>query len=253
MASGSVSGTVGIGPSEVELLKTAPYSSFKGPFISQASFDLGRLNGKWTIFDSHQHKISEWEFADGERQGNFTWWFPNGQKMRECHFDNGEMNGRLMEWAPNAKLVTQETYDHGRRLGSHVEKHRSGGNKSEGPYLFAREVVQTPDDWWNAKPAVYTKQGKDERHGHWVAWYPNGQKQTEGEYEHDVPVGEFTWWYANGQRPSKVNTATASSRANGSGGTRTVRSRSKAITGRDIRLDNGPGGITKEKLLVLRS
>ena len=66
---------------------------------------IGQLNGKWTIYDSHQHKISEWDFADGERHGNFTWWYPNGQKMRECHFDGGEMNGRLMEWAPNAQLV----------------------------------------------------------------------------------------------------------------------------------------------------
>ena len=185
---------------EVELLKAVPYNSFNGPFISQASFDLGRLNGKWTIFDSHQHKISEFEFVDGERHGNFTWWFPNGQKMRECHYDNGEMNGQLLEWGANSKLVTQETFEHGRRLGSRTEKHKAGGNKSEGLYLFAREVVQTPDDWWNAKPAVYTKQGKDERHGHWIVWYPNGQKQTEGEYDHDVQVGEFTWWYANGQR-----------------------------------------------------
>ena len=72
---------------EIELLKAVPYNSFHGPFISQASFDLGRLNGKWTIYDSHQHKISEWEFVDGERHGNFTWWFPTGQKMRECHYE----------------------------------------------------------------------------------------------------------------------------------------------------------------------
>jgi uncharacterized protein len=185
---------------DVELLKTAPYSSFRGPYISQASFDLGQLNGKWIIFDSHQHRISEWEFVDGQRHGNFTWWYPNGMKMRECQYEGGEMHGKLMEWAPNARLVSQATYEHGRKLGSRTEKHRSGGNKNEGSYLFAREVVQTPDDWWNAKPAVYTKQGKDERHGHWIAWYPNGQKQTEGEYDHDIQVGEFTWWFANGQR-----------------------------------------------------
>ena len=44
--------------SDVELLKTSPYSSFRGPFISQASFDSGRLSGKWTIQDSHR-KMSE--------------------------------------------------------------------------------------------------------------------------------------------------------------------------------------------------
>ncbi len=185
---------------DAELLKTVPYSLFHGPFISQATFDLDRLDGKWTIYDRHQHKISEWEFVDGERNGNFTWWFPTGQKMRECHFEGGELNGQLLEWGPNSRLVAQETYEHGRKLGPRIEKHRSGGNKSEGLYLFAREIVKTPDDWWNAKPAVYAKQGKDERHGHWVTWYPNGQKQSEGEYDHDVQVGQFSWWFANGQR-----------------------------------------------------
>jgi antitoxin component YwqK of YwqJK toxin-antitoxin module len=185
---------------EVELLKAVPYNAFKGPFISQASFEAGRLSGKWTIFDSSQHKISEFEFVDGERHGDFTWWFPNGQKMRECHYESGEMNGQLVEWAQDSRVVTQVTFDHGRRLGSRAEKHTAGGNKSEGRILFAKEILQTGDDWWNAKPAVYTKQGKDERHGHWTVWFPNGQKQVEGDYDHDVQIGEFTWWYANGQR-----------------------------------------------------
>ncbi len=186
--------------SDVELLKTSPYSSFRGPFISQASFDSGRLNGKWTIHDSHQRKISEGEFVDGQRQGTFTWWYPNGQKMRECQFEAGEMHGPRLEWAPNARLTAQASYEHGRKLETRTEKYPSGAKKSEGDYLVAREIVQTPDDWWNMQLAVYTRQGNDERHGPWITWYPNGQKQTEGLYEHDVPVGEFTWWYANGQQ-----------------------------------------------------
>jgi len=185
---------------EVELLKTAPYSSFQGPFISQASFDQDQLNGKWCIFDSHQHKISEFEFADGERHGNFTWWFSSGQKMRECHYDGGELNGQFLEWGQDSRLILQVAYEHGRRLGSRAENYPAGGKKSDGLYLFAKEVVQTPDDWWNAKPAAYTKQGNDERHGHWIVWYSNGQKEVEGEYDHDIQVGEFTWWHANGQR-----------------------------------------------------
>ena len=65
---------------EVELLKTIPYNQYHGVMISQATFDLGKMNGKWTIYDSHQHKISEWEFVDGQRNGTFSWWYPNGQK-----------------------------------------------------------------------------------------------------------------------------------------------------------------------------
>jgi len=66
--------------------------------------------------------------------------------------------------------------------------------------LFARDVEQTPDDWWNCKIHTATKTGKDEKHGAWTSWHSNGQKQLEGTYEHDVQVGPFTWWHSNGQK-----------------------------------------------------
>jgi antitoxin component YwqK of YwqJK toxin-antitoxin module len=45
-----------------------------------------------------------------------------------------------------------------------------------------------------------TKTGADERHGPWSSWHPNGQRQLEGTYDHDLQVGLFTWWHANGQK-----------------------------------------------------
>jgi antitoxin component YwqK of YwqJK toxin-antitoxin module len=75
-----------------------------------------------------------------------------------------------------------------------------GGKKSEGTYLFPKEVEQTADDWWNCKLATVTKTGGEEKHGPWMSWYSNGQAQLEGAYEHDVQVGRFTWWHPNGQK-----------------------------------------------------
>jgi uncharacterized protein len=185
---------------EVELLTKPPYNGFQGPFISQATFTDGKLDGKWTIYDGKQHRISEWEFADGDRHGRSTWFYPSGRKMRETDYNKGEIDGQLLEWNADAKLVVKDTYQQGRKLAPRTEKHAAGATKSEGLYLFAKEIVQTPDDWWNAKTAVYIKTGKDEKHGPWVAWYPNGQKQAEGEYRNDVQVGKFVWWYENGQK-----------------------------------------------------
>jgi antitoxin component YwqK of YwqJK toxin-antitoxin module len=67
-------------------------------------------------------------------------------------------------------------------------------------YLFAKIVVKSPDDWWNARLAIFTTIGKDEKHGIWNAWYPAGQPQMRGEYRNDVEVGQFVWWYPNGQK-----------------------------------------------------
>jgi antitoxin component YwqK of YwqJK toxin-antitoxin module len=185
---------------EVSLFNEAPYNQFQGPFISQATFENGRLHGIWTIFDSKQQKISEIEYADGVRNGMATWWYANGRKMQEFVYREGAIDGELLQWDANAKLIVRDTYQTGRKLAAKVNYHTGGQKKSEGLYLYAQLIVESADDWWSAKPAVYTQQGKDERHGPWIAWHPNGQIQLEGKFHRDAEVGRFTWWYANGQR-----------------------------------------------------
>ncbi len=185
---------------EVDLIGSNPYVTYTGPFISQAVFQNGKLHGKWAIFDSKQHKISEIEFADGERNGNATWWYASGKRMREITYKDGLIDGQYLEWSPENKLVIKDTYQAGRKLAPKIEYHTGAQKKSEGMYLFAKDVVKTPDDWWNARLATSVKEGKDEKHGPSTTWYPSGQVKMQATYENDVPVGHFTWWYSNGQK-----------------------------------------------------
>jgi len=197
-----------------ELFKTSPYNQFEGPFVSQASFQEGKLHGVWSIYDSKQRKISQIEFTYGQRHGKAVWWYPTGRKMREADYSDGLLDGKLLAWDVDATQLTNDTYQAGRKLASKVEYYGNGEKrsprnrnkrstaqkKSVGVYLHAKLVVDTPDDWWNAKFATYTTEGRDEKHGLWASWYPSGQKQMSGSYENDVEVGKFTWWYANGQK-----------------------------------------------------
>jgi len=185
---------------EVDLIKTMPYEQFTGPYISQATFNGGKLEGKWTIYDAKQHKISEIGFSGGQRHGKSTWWYASGQKMREIDYRDGEIDGQYVEWTPDNRPIVRDTYQGGRKLARKSAEYSSTQKKSEGTYLFAKDVVRTPDDWWNAHLATYEKQGKDEKHGPWTAWYITGQKQMLGEYRNDAQVGKFTWWHANGQK-----------------------------------------------------
>ena len=185
---------------EADLLTRMPYQQFQGPFISQATFQYGKLDGKWTIYDSKQRKITEWEFTGGKRHGKSVWWYGNGQKMREVTYRDGEIDGEYLEWNQDAKPLVKETYQGGRRLATKVAYHSNQQKKSEGSYLFAKEIEKSGDDWSECKLATYEKQGKDEKHGAWVSWYPTGQKQMDGAYRNDAQVGKFTWWHPNGQK-----------------------------------------------------
>ena len=121
------------------------------------------------------------------------------------------------------QIVSKETYQHGRRLAGRTDRDPAGGRKTEGLYLFAKEVVKTPDDWWDGKLAVYIKTGKDEKHGPWVSWYPSGNgtpkasiattcrwansaggmptaRRPRGAYIDGEQDGKWVWWHENGQK-----------------------------------------------------
>jgi antitoxin component YwqK of YwqJK toxin-antitoxin module len=187
--------------SEAPILRAAPYKDFPGPYVSQGTFENDKLNGFWTIYDGKLRKISQWRFVDGRRHGLSIWWHSNGNKMREIEFRDGDIDGHLIEWAPAGSVLTRETYQAGRKLAQKTTFHKDRKQKkSEGMYLFAKDAEKTPDDWWNCKLVETTKTGADERHGPWSSWHPNGQRQLEGTYDHDLQVGLFTWWHANGQK-----------------------------------------------------
>jgi antitoxin component YwqK of YwqJK toxin-antitoxin module len=186
---------------EAPLMGTTPYKEFAGPFVSQATFQNGQLNGYWTIYDGKLHKISQWRFVDGKRHGLSIWWHPGGRKMREIEFRDGDIDGHLVEWSPEGAAVTKETYQAGRKLAQKTSHYKDGkAKKSQGMYLFAKDAEKTSDDWWNCKLVATTKAGRDERHGPSTSWHASGQRQLEGTYEHDLQVGLFTWWHANGQK-----------------------------------------------------
>ncbi len=185
---------------DANILAKLPYTQFVGPFISQATFKNDQLDGPWTIYDGKTRKISQWTFKEGKRHGPSTWWYANAKKMREAQFVDGDMDGAYLEWAPDGALKIKEDYESGRKLSIKTTHHKGGAKKTEGMYLFAKDVEHAPDDWWNCKLLTTVKTGKDEKHGPWTSWFPSGQKALEGTYEHNLQVGKFTWWHSNGQR-----------------------------------------------------
>jgi antitoxin component YwqK of YwqJK toxin-antitoxin module len=188
-------------PADVPLFGKLPFSKFNGPYISQAMFNNDQLDGFWTIYDGKKAKISQIEYKGGKRNGTTTFWHANGTKMREAQYRDGELHGQVLEWNPDGTLTVKDTYQNGHRLAPKVvAKYQDGNKKSEGMFLFAKEIEQSPDDWWNCRMQTTTKQGRDERHGPWTTWYSNGQVQLEGNFEHDLQHGQFTWWHQNGQK-----------------------------------------------------
>ncbi len=187
---------------EAELLSTSPYNSFTPPFVSQATFSHGKLQGKWIITDAKERKVHEIEFEAGERHGSSTWFFPSGQAMLQAKYDHGRASGEVIQYGPDSSVVARETYEEGRKLAPKIDYYdgQQQAKKSEALYLHAALAVKSPDNWDMCKLATFEGRGQDEKHGPFTAWHKNGQLARQGEFKYDQPVGKFLYWYPNGQK-----------------------------------------------------
>ncbi|QDS99977.1 toxin-antitoxin system YwqK family antitoxin [Adhaeretor mobilis] len=183
----------------------SPYNRFKAPFLSQATFTNGQLDGEWLIFDSNQSKCSQISISNGQRHGMAVLWDASGKVIRETQYKQGVPVGdviQLDQQTGQPKKVA--TYLDGRQIVSkNTNFARRGGKKTEAQYLAPRTVVTTPDSFWDMEFAKYENTGEPLRHGKSRAWHANGQIQLEGQYEHDKRTGHFTYWHPNGQKAAE--------------------------------------------------
>lgn len=190
------------GQSDSSMFTGPLYKDFSPPFVGEATFEDGVLNGTWKIFDSKNKKVSEWDFDHGDRNGKSVWYYPNGQKRREVDYKQGQIDGEVVEWGLDNKVTSHNKYTDGRRLAEQIDYYSPGQKRAEGWILFGKEVTKSNYDFWEgiATTQVTGTEGANQRHGLWTWWHKNGQKQMEGRYENDQPIGKFTWWYPNGQK-----------------------------------------------------
>jgi antitoxin component YwqK of YwqJK toxin-antitoxin module len=190
---------------EGHLFSASQDNQWSGPFTSDATFQDGRLQGTWTIKDSHGQSVIQWSFDNGTRSGTWIWWHPNGQKRLEATYVNGALNGDVLEWDHDGKIVNQNSYIDGKCVVKTVGWYTLGQKRYEGNYLRASNMPEATYDWWESKIATSASApaGPDLQHGVWTEWYPSGNKKTEGQYDRSIAVGKFTWWYENGQEKAE--------------------------------------------------
>jgi antitoxin component YwqK of YwqJK toxin-antitoxin module len=183
------------------LLNENPYREFKAPFMSQATFVNGKLEGDWIISDSNDKKISIISFKNGLRNGTATTYLPNGKIMSQVAYQEGTPVGDLLEVNKKGELARAGTYENGRKVVTKTNYFPGSAKKkqSEAVYLAAKTVETAPDDFWAVRMAKHAAEGSDERHGTTKSWYANGKPEMEGAYEYGKKAGAFTFWHENGQ------------------------------------------------------
>jgi antitoxin component YwqK of YwqJK toxin-antitoxin module len=191
-----------VGKNEMGTLAAdVPFKQFKAPFMSQANFANGKLDGEWFITDANERKVLAVSLRDGERDGQTTIWMPNGKVYFQLTYDKAVPVGDMLEVNPqNGELKKAVAFDRGRKVVTQTDywpNHKQ--MKSQVMYLAAPSVEKSQDDFWGLKLAKFASEGSDVRHGTAKAWYANGQPQQDGFYTNGKKTGTFTYWHENGQ------------------------------------------------------
>lgn len=179
-----------------------PFNRFKAPFMSQASFTDGVLDGPWIIVDADNRKVMQVSIEEGKRHDTTLTWSPNGEVLRQQSFEHGVPVGDVLEMRNGSKQMERvATYLNGREIIEKKENHpRSKNPKFAESYLAPKTVVKTPDAFWSLTFAEYEHQGEAVLHGLSRHWHPNGQLKSQGEYAMGAKTGRFTHWHSNGQK-----------------------------------------------------
>src|SRR5262245_1022971 len=104
------------GRSDSTMLNEFPFRDFKAPFMSQATFNNGKLDGDRIIADTNDRKVLMISFKSGQRNGTATTWLPNGKVLSQTTYQNGIPVGDVLEVdKKTGELARTGTYDDGRK------------------------------------------------------------------------------------------------------------------------------------------
>jgi antitoxin component YwqK of YwqJK toxin-antitoxin module len=168
-------------------LNEYPMNNFKAPFMSQATFTNGKIDGDWVITDANDRKVMLIQFKDGQRNGTVTTWLPNGKVMKQLTYLNGTPVGDLLEINKAGEIARTATYEEGHKIVTKTNYFPGSKKKqSEIMYLAAKTVETSADDFWvcqrQAGKGRLLCAGQEERHVHLLAreWPGGFDRRVQG-------------------------------------------------------------------------
>ncbi len=176
--------------------------SFAAPFSSRATFKAGKLDGDWTLSDARGNLLFAWTYRDGVREGQSAEFNSKGEVVVSINYKNNLADGPAKIEVSGAPA--QFTQGLMVRQADQWYPAEHGKNRT----LKSQESQLVPVPFniassnWNENKIEYqpTTSTQPVKHGLSVMFYSNGQRESEGNYDHGRRSGTFAWWYPNGQQ-----------------------------------------------------
>lgn len=189
-------------------------------WLSQ-QYKNGDLEGPTVRYDYHGVKLVETEFVNGQQHGSRKEAYPvNGKPFLETTFAYDEQTGASTAWWENGNKRWEENYLYDEKDGVQKYYHENGQLKKETHYDYGTltgDVTYWSEDgqliivftYRDGNLVGYSYKGKDgamvqmiEFHhssGKFTAYYENGEKSMEGEYDNGRLIGHCVEYFPNGK------------------------------------------------------
>ena len=152
------------------------------------AFRFTRASDIDDIADSDDCRTVIWRYAKSNPpEGWFRRYWSNGNKRYEWEYKgSGKQIGTALSWWPNGDRKSEWTYDNGKRSGPMKAWYENGA--------FGVTCG-------NQLAAVGNYSG-GKKYGHWIDYWPNGQKWFEGDY-HKGTLTKAKYWKEDGSEDNK--------------------------------------------------
>ncbi|MEM8734668.1 MAG: hypothetical protein AAGG44_10625 [Planctomycetota bacterium] len=195
-----------LGAEEAKNLAGTQMLGFKPPYASKAAFRNGKLHGDWTCSDSSGKLVFVWSYADGKRNGPSTTFNTNGEVLSSIVYRDNLADGPAKVALKADKSPEDIQFENGRMLRRVDQFYPASQGKQRAPKSQDWYLVPTPynisSSSWETNNVEYKQFDKEDmiRHGRAITFFPNGQRESEGQYKLGKRTGTFAWWYSNGQQ-----------------------------------------------------
>ncbi len=127
--------------------------------------------GEFTTWWSDAVVKERGHYLAGERHGEVERFYKDGELEFEGHFERGKRHGKLMTYHPGGTLALVENFEQDRLTGPRQ--------------LFSEKTGELVE-------RVEYRAGS--RHGMEQHWRDSGRKESEGQWQNELPVGTWRHW-----------------------------------------------------------
>lgn len=161
----------------------------------------GKLNGQyWLYANCSLKEIATFNYVENQLQGEYKIFYENGKPATIGYFANGVEDSLYTEYYSKGTKALAGNYKNAQKQGLWQVFYENGNLQTTENYVndvLQGETISYYEDGITPKERYFYQNGI--RTGKAFAYYLNGKKSVEGEFEGDAKNGLWQYFHDNGQ------------------------------------------------------